>query len=449
MKKRKICFLKIFNVVSIVFLLSCCIFYGIRFVKYYSKSKQKAIVESNSLGKRILDTDINNLEDINKSYYFKNDANNNYLLYSNILFRIIKIEENNVLTIISDESLTYLAQGEEKNVKDSYITNWLNKTEQNHSGILQKNLNSLISYAKNGEICKDSIDDAKNNCENYINDYMITTLSIKDYLNTGADNGFINNGEFFYLSDITSDNKIWFVNDEGKLNKGSGKDVYGVRPVIKLKENLDYVSGEGTKSNPYIIETNDGLFGKYVKLDNDIYRIIDVDGDNLKLMANDYIKNNNQAVENMYSSSTTAYNKDAYGSLAYYLNNTYLNSLSYKDEIIENDYYNGYYGDTNGFNYYETLDKTIKAKIGLISVGDIILNYDLYNYYTMTSSTLNDNYVYIIQRNNLLYNKYIKTTANIIPVITITKDTLNNEGICKILDTKEMLELYEKEKKEN
>ena len=448
MKKRKICFLKIFNALSIIFLLGCCVFYGIRFVKYYSKSKEKAIVESNSLGKKILDTNMESLEDINKSYYFKNDANNNYVLYSNILFRIIKIEENNVLTLISDESLTYLAWGENKTVKDSYIINWLNKTLENHSGVLQNNLNSLISYAKNGEICSDTIDEAKASCENYINDYFITTLSVKDYINTGADKSFINNGEYFYLSDITSDNKIWFVNNEGKLNKSTGKDVYGVRPVIKLKENLDYASGDGSKNNPYIIETNDGLFGKYVKLDNDIYRIISVNGDNLKLMANDYIKANNQAIENLYSNTTTAFNKDAYGSLAYYLNNTFLNSLSYKDEIIDADYYNGYYGESNGFNYYETFDKTVRAKVGIISVGDIILNYDLCNYYTMTSSTLNDNYVYIIQKNNLLYNKYIKTTANVVPVITISKDTLNNEEMCKILDTKEMIEAYE-EKEEN
>lgn len=440
MKKRKICFLKIFNALSITFLLGCCIFYGSRFIKYYSKSKEKAAVESNSLGKKILDTSMDSLEDINKVYYFKENSENNYLLYSNILFRIVKIEENNVLTLISDESLTYLANGENKDVNDSYINNWLNKTEENHSGILQNNLNSLISYAKNGEICADTIDEAKSSCENYINDYFITTLSVKDYINTGADKGFINNGEFFYLSDTTKDNKIWFVNNEGKLNKSTGKDVYGIRPVIKLKENIDYISGDGSKNNPYTIETTEGLFGKYVKLDNDIYRIINVDENNLVLMANDYVKVNNELIENMYSSTTTAYNKDAYGSLAYYLNNTYLNSLSYKDEIIETDYYNGYYGDSNGFNYYETLDKTVRAKVGVISIGDIILNYDLYNYYTMTSSTLNDNYVYIIQKNNLLYNKYIKTAANIVPVITISKDTLNNEDMCKILDTKEMTE---------
>ena len=414
-------------------------FYGFRFVKYYSQSKEKAIVESNSLGKKILDTNLENLEDINKTYYFKNDTDNNYVLYSNILFRIVKIEENNVLTLISDESITSLAWGENKGVKDSYIINWLNNTTENHSGILQNNLNSLISYAKNGEICSDTIDEAKASCENYINDYFITTLSIKDYINTGADKSFINNGEFFYLSDITSDNKIWFVNDEGKLNKSTGKDVYGIRPVIKLKENLDYISGDGTKTNPYIIETNEGLFGKYVKLDKDIYRIISVDGENLKLMANDYIKINNQAIENLYSNTTTAYNKDAYGSLAHYLNNTYLNSLSYKDEIIDSDYYNGYYGESNSFNYYETLDKTVRAKVGVISVGDIILNYNLYNYYTMTSKSPNDNYMYYIQNNNLLGYKYINSSAKIVPIITIKKESMDKFTILNYNDTMEMI----------
>ena len=45
---KKLSFQKIFNFISFIFILSCCIFYGTRFIKYYLESKKTEIIEKNT-----------------------------------------------------------------------------------------------------------------------------------------------------------------------------------------------------------------------------------------------------------------------------------------------------------------------------------------------------------------------------------------------------------------
>ena len=207
---KKINIQKIFNIVSFVFLLTCCLFYGTRFIKLYLKNEEQVVIEANTLGKNLKENNSNFLKNINGEYYFNGDVDTNYVTYSGILWRVIKIGENNVITLISDNSLTTLAYGENKNYEQSYINKWLNTNDEENSGILEKNLNSKVTYLKNSDLCLDRIDDVNNiSCESFNNENSITLLSISDYINTGASNSFVNTNENFYLSTITSDNKVW------------------------------------------------------------------------------------------------------------------------------------------------------------------------------------------------------------------------------------------------
>ena len=181
MKKRKLSFQKIFNFVSLIFLVTCCLFYGGRFVKLYLENKKQVVEETNTLGKSLKDNNSETLKNINGEYYFTGEVNNNYVLYSGIMFRVIKIGNNNVITMISDNSITSLAFGEVEKYTDSMVNTWLNKTDKEGSGILEKNLNSMVSYLKSANICTDKIDDvSKSNCTNYDNEYYLSSLSISD-----------------------------------------------------------------------------------------------------------------------------------------------------------------------------------------------------------------------------------------------------------------------------
>ena len=175
---KKINFQKIFCFISFLFILSCCIFYGTRFIKLYLENKETEIIEANTLVKVIREKNHNtdNYKDINGDEYFINNSNNNYLMYSNILWRIIKVNNDNSITAISNNSLTSLAFGEKLSYENSYINKWLNSNDEEYSGILEKHLNNKETYLQKTNTCLDTIDELNNQeCKNISKDNYIST----------------------------------------------------------------------------------------------------------------------------------------------------------------------------------------------------------------------------------------------------------------------------------
>ena len=94
-KRRKISYQKVFSFVSAGFIIGCCIFYGTRFITLYLENRKEEIKLEDTLSQVVKEN--NNLKEINGDYYFQNDVDNNYLMYSNILWRIIKVNNDNTL----------------------------------------------------------------------------------------------------------------------------------------------------------------------------------------------------------------------------------------------------------------------------------------------------------------------------------------------------------------
>ena len=425
---KKLSFEKIFCFISILFILSCCIFYGTRFIKLYLENKKVEITEKNTLTKALKDnnTSNENFKSVNGQNYFTEDADNNYLLYSNILWRIIKINDDNSITAISNNSLTSLAYGKNEKYKESYVYKWLNETNDKYSGILEKSLNNIETYLQKTATCLDELDEITNiPCKEIDNSSYITLLSIADYLNVGSKDSYLSNEEYFYLSNNNSESKIWYVEEEGTLSLSTGTDIIGIRPVITIKSNTDYIDGDGTIDKPYTIEKDNSLFGSYVKLDNETWRIYEVNENEVRLMLNDYLKINNQTVSYKYSNISSYHDDYKQGSIAYYLNHNYLNTLSYKDKIKEVTWSNGYYNSDTNYDYTNALKDTIESKVALMSVGNIFLNNELKNYHTMTGNKQKGSMIYTIQSNKKSYLKQISSEANVVPTISIDKKLLN------------------------
>ena len=420
---KKLSYQKIFCFLSVIFIASCCLFYGTRFIKLYLANRKIETEEKNSLVKVVKENNTENdyFKSVNGENYFTGKTDNNYLVYSNILWRIIKLNSDNSLTIISDNAISSLAFNKNVNFKDSYIFNWLNKTENEYSGILENNLTNKDTYLQKTLSCNDSINELSNNpCKDTNTDNYFTLLSVVDYLNIGSKESYLNNSEYFYLSNKNDDGKIWYVDNEGKATLGTGFEILGVRPVTTIKSNIDYISGKGTKDDPYVIEKDNNLFGSYVKLDNDIWRIYEVNNKEIKLSLNDYIPD----FTYIYSNNSSYHNDTINNSLAYYLNHDYLNSLSYKDKINEVSWSNGYYNSTTNFDYKYSLKDTIESKVALMSVGDIYLNPNLHNYFTMTGSANKGSSVYVISDFKKLSTKSISNKLNVVPTISIDSSIL-------------------------
>lgn len=420
-KRRKISYQKVFSFVSAGFIIGCCIFYGTRFITLYLENRKEEIKLEDTLSQVVKEN--NNLKEINGDYYFQNDVDNNYLMYSNILWRIIKVNNDNTVKLISNDVLTYLSYGE-NDYENSYMNMWLNKTDDDNTGILENLLNTPNNYLTNDSICKDSISDTKHITCDEINDTdLIGTLSVFDYINAGGKDSYLNIDKYFYLSTLDKDNNIWFVNDSGNVSSADGSDIYGIRPTITLKSNSKSIAGDGTIDNPYVIDEN-YIFGSYVKLGEDIWRIYDIDGDNIKLSLNDYLKEDGEEILYKYSTNGYYHNDTIKGSLAYYLNNTYLNNLSYKNNIINNKWSNGIYGSSNDYDYKDTLNAKVDTKVTSLSVGDVILNGELSNYFLSTGVSKSSSLVYTVKGNGTLYGKSSTSTSKIVPTISIDKNIL-------------------------
>jgi len=110
-KKRKLkkvlLFQVVFSLLSIVFIIGCCIFYGSRLIKFYKiynpKDENGKAIEL--LGNHILNNSSFVYEGegiylINGSNIYKGENVNNYIKYSNLLWRILRINEDKSLEIV-------------------------------------------------------------------------------------------------------------------------------------------------------------------------------------------------------------------------------------------------------------------------------------------------------------------------------------------------------------
>ncbi len=420
-KRRKINYQKVFNLVSFMFILACILFYGSRFIKLYLENNKKEEVKV--LADNIKDNNEENLKNINGDYYFKGQEVNNYIKYSNILFRIIKINKDNTITLISDKPITSLAKGN----NTDYINNWLNNQDKDNTGILETNLNNTNKYLTYTNACNDQIDNTKNiTCKSTLKDTLITLPSLYDYINTGDTNSFMNNETYYYLLNTNKDNKTWYINENGGVTTSDNTDILGVKPVITLKSTNKLINGDGTKDNPYTFEEEQSMLGSYVKLDNDIWRVYSIEDDNLKLSLDTYLKINNEEITYKYSDNGYYHNDSKQNTLAYYLNKNYLSKLTYSSNVIESNYANGIYSNTTNYDYTKVLNKTVPTKVATLSIGNIIINPDNTDYYLSTGLDTNSSLVYVMTNDFKLYTKTSSSKLKIIPVITINKNLLTS-----------------------
>ena len=420
-KKRKISFQKIFIAISAGFFLACCLFYGTRFVKLYLENEKKLKKNEDALANLIINENQNKdtFKKVNNNYYFNGEADNNYIIYSNILWRIVKINNDNTMKLISEDVLTYLAYNNKiTDFKNSYVSKWLNNKDEENSGILLKELDN--KYLVNDKVCTDKITKANNQeCKNYEQDLYISLLSISDYMNAGGSKSYLNIEKKYYLSSI-NDEEVWYVNNTGKAEENDGKDLLGIRPTITLGSAAKQDKGNGTKDDPYIINT-DTKFASYVKLKDDLYRIYETSDNKLKLSLNTILKDDNLEFEHIYSNKSYYFNDTEKGSLAYYLNNTLLNKLSYKNKILTNKWSNGILNEN--LNYTSCLNTKIDTKIATLSIGNILLN-NQYDYYLMNGDYSSTKSIYKVTNEGNLETTETTESAYIIPTITINNDIL-------------------------
>ena len=393
---------KILIISSLVFIIGCMIFYGSRLIKYYKIYNPKIEGESVELimnaivRNQLIVYEKDGLYRTSGMYIYKGENVDNYIRYSNMLWRIVKFNIDGSLDLVLDGNINMLK--------------WNNDVVSFEKSDIYKYLNNyfykLLDYdnLSNTVICTDEIDDLKNiTCNNKITDSYVRLLSISEYLNSMADNKtYINDSSNIWLSDRGS-KTIWNINDKN-LSSSKPSNMYYVKPVITLKNSTVLKGGTGKVDDPYIVGDSKLGVGSYVKLNDDVWYIYDIKNDTYLLSLSKELDG-----KKAFSKKSTKFDITDKTSLAYYLNNEYYESLAYKDILEENDWYNGSYD-----SYNDVFSSTTKSYVGLLNVSDIKKE-GLIDYYLMTASNNDKIYLY----SDTLINSKPNLLRNVVPTIAI------------------------------
>lgn len=433
MTKRRLKIRPVLITLNVSLLIIIALFYTFRLVKYYLKENGHKDADTTTLlvdelikKQSYVDQTKGLVHDKNASIYrYIGKVEDNYLEYSGILFRIVGIDKDNNIKAISDSNLTLMYSGLEKGFDKSYVYKWLNKSDEKYSGIFENNMDSTDKYLTNTYLCDDVVSDLKNiNCEKNNNALKITLLSLYDYASAGGKESYLNNGESYYLSTIDDKNNNYFINTTGDVGLKISSKIYGVRPVITIKNDVALMHGDGSKTSPYAVieksisKLSDVYISKYINYSGSTYRVIST-GENVKIALSDNIKDGDKYLEKIFGGKNNIYSTTK-KTIGEYLNNTYYKSIKNNDLIVKSSY--GIGSNTlDNLDYTAVYSKTNTFNIGMLTLGDMFIS-DTKNVLTMNRGIESSMIINVINKDGNVFGDLIASKYEVRPTMYLKGD---------------------------
>ena len=308
--------------------------------------------------------------------YITGSNPNNYVWYSGKLWRIVsysdtyvKLVANDIITVIPRNNTTSLTYA--NSTVDTWLTEVFLPTLKDHDKFLVNaswdvSPTSLPSSVPNGT---DKVQ------------RKVALLNSYDVAKMGT---FLPNTYEWLTSNYKQNSSIATIRLATRGGSTSERaynyrSYYAIRPAITMKVDNYVLSGDGTETNPYILEGNSTniapdtllntrISGEYLYLNNVMYRIVNVYSGLTKVIMVDNLPSQ------VFDSSTQRYSTS---SLYTYLNNDwYNNSLGSDKQLVE---INGSWCD-EVINYFEKYNRSCSVdyttgKVGLPTLGDIFSAY--------------------------------------------------------------------------
>ncbi|MBR2678264.1 MAG: DUF5011 domain-containing protein [Bacilli bacterium] len=301
--------------------------YKINYIAFDSLSNKTTVTRTVTVVQKLASTI---KKDTGKADYYVGNNPNNYIYFSNMLFRIIGLNGNDV-KIVADKDIA--------NVNYNAIDEWFNYYESH----LTDEAKRLIVEAKycNMDISDKTLDTTQ--CNNYSVKKKFGLLSIDD-----INRSIANSGENSYLEMNTI---TWLGNSKDKKEAytnrayffGTDKDYmafdkvhnFGVRPVTTIRGDSLIISGTGTATDPYKlkdyikpkrnVDLNTRYTGEYVTYGGVLWRIVDTNPDGTtKVISERSLHDGEDYVIVNYSDALTGnltYNPEEKGNVGYIINN--------------------------------------------------------------------------------------------------------------------------------
>ena len=215
------------------------------------------------------------------NYYYRGENPNNYITFAGMEYRIVKINQDGTMDIIANEKRTRSEWDDrynnerESNVgvnnyslsraKD-YLLAFINSESFSDSDRLMMEPFSLCV----GKVSENSAYSLEQECSSKIDNELVGLLPLSNYLYASLDSscqsvmdGSCENYNYLanYVSnwwtqtaDADSTYKVYDIYSGGGLGLVRASNSYSLREVIRLTDQVVYVSGNGTETAPYVIK---------------------------------------------------------------------------------------------------------------------------------------------------------------------------------------------------
>ena len=230
----------------------------------------------------------------NKTYYFKGAVENNYVKFANLTWRIVRINEDGTMRLITQDSQIssqkfnstrstydkmYYTNSEIKTVVDNWYKT--NITDKGFDGkvasgnyfceqakvVYNTNFTAGSAEVKTKDNYTPSFDCTTDGNGKGVVSGKVGLITIDEVLFAGgvigsSSNFYLNNGSAYWMMSPAGFNfntnahtyaGAWRVLSDGNTDYHSAGNTSGVRPVLNLSADT-LVSGSGTSSDPYVVK---------------------------------------------------------------------------------------------------------------------------------------------------------------------------------------------------
>lgn len=173
----------IFCLISLLFALGVGLYYGGRSFYYYSLQNAKKIETANTLNGLVLGSNYvqqegDGLHQNTDGYYFKGKVENNYVRFANRLFRIISINNDESVKLVSNDLVASFFWGKETDYNKSNLRLWLT---DDVNGIYNATIPNIEHFLVKTNFTIDKLTESNVEKGDEVYSDYVTTLSLYDY----------------------------------------------------------------------------------------------------------------------------------------------------------------------------------------------------------------------------------------------------------------------------
>ena len=387
---------------------------------------------------------------------------NNYIWYSGKLWRAVsKDTSDNSVKLVTQWAISSIPYNVSDNTafSGSHAQMWLNDiASDGFLGTLYNYSNYIKSSSWNATLTTATTKPATTTMvTNYVG-----LLNIYEYYKASytpnSTSGYLNDGLLWWTLTPYSSSNVRNVNDSGSSGSSYAYKAYGLRPSVNLKSSITITGGTGTETDPYLLAGDDTApatntllntrrSGEYITFGdgvNNLYRIVNIENSKTKIVSAIPLKSGTSYKTRAFSTSNSyvTYTNNSNYTLAYYLNNDYLNTTNgfltssqvsmietnqtwYTGSVTSGANYNLGKCTTAGINCTKNAVSTT-ATVGLLRLGEQLAGqFDRYgnNTYYWTLTPYSSSSVWNVHSNGISDNAYARIAYGLRPSVNLKSST--------------------------